>query len=875
MFDRFKRFPLIYSISKSFTKKLITITLFGLLLGFVLSIAISNQGLIQLKNASVSGFKDQLDSNTQQVLNEYLNNTASNLEIQLNQVNREQYILNNIMQHQADISFKSSQKRIVFSDDYVYESLQSAKIQQQFPRFAESWEDAVHNKNSGLPHNSTIFMTPHTSASNDTMFSVKSAIWNVDRDEILGFISYNLSTKELVNKIEHIRISDNSFAFLSQSNGTLVAINNLGTKTLGLDDSTIMSSSPSKPITSMPKKFLDSRFNSVKNLSFQPSRKSEIQKIKIDNVNYWYMSTKLQPFKTWDAKFGIRDESWILGFFLPESDFSPPYENLSNAISNNTKEILLKQALIILLLFAFITSVVFLIYEKLTGNLTELIRATELIKKRNFDVSIELDTQDEFGILAQSFNNMTSEIKATVQQLTAQNELLKGEMDLKNRMDEQIAYMKQYDSLTGLPNKQSLYGRLEEYTVKAMSENKLGALVVIGLDNFKSVNEAYGMDVGDELLKAVAERLRTTVNADLVSRITGDEFGIVFYGLNVLDDLIARLDHLKYMMNEQFLVNELNLYMTASYGIASFPEDSAKPQELVKYATSALINAKENAKDHYRFYDSNIEQNIKNKVDLMNALRQCIEHNELKLVYQPITDMRQNKMVAVEALLRWQNSQFGYVPPNIFIPIAEEIKFVSELEKWVVQQVVTDMEIMDANGIHDLYISINLSALDLESDSFMDYLETTLKSNNVASGRIQLEITEGVLINRYDHIVPRLRQLSKNGVKIALDDFGTGYSSLKYIKRLPIDSIKIDRSFVKDYPDYDDGSIAKIIVNLATTLKLSVIAEGVETKQQAEFLSNVGCNLHQGYYYSKGISLSSLIGQIQESRSTHENTHRQ
>ncbi len=860
MFKRLKRIPIINNISQSFTKKLISITLIGLLLGFILSIAISNQGLIELKYASVDDFKDQLDGNTQLILSEYLKNIAFYVENQLGQVAKDQQLLSELIQNHYDNGNSETDiYNMLSSEEYVYEPLSQSNVKSNFPTLIPEWQDCVVHNNNGMTLYTPLYIVPHINDSESLLLSVKSGIWNANRTEILGLLSYSLSTDQLVKKIENIEVSKNSFAFLTQSNGNLVAINELGLKTLGLNENTKKLKANTKTVNLGLKNFKDSRYGSVKNISTPSSSKMFIQKISINDVSYWFMSTRLSAFKTWNPTTGIQDEQWLLGFVLPESDFNPPYERISKSISDSTNEILLKQALVILLLFAFITSVVFLIYEKLTRNLNQLIQATQLIKKRNFDVTIELETQDEFGQLAQSFNDMTSEIKATVQQLTAQNELLKEEMDQKILMDEQIAYMKQYDTLTGLPNKQSLHSRLEEYCIKAKSENKLGALVVIGLDNFKSVNEAYGMEIGDELLKAVAERLRTTVNADLVARITGDEFGIVFYGLSVLDDLIARLDHLKFMMNKQFNVNNVNLYMTASYGIASFPEDSARAKELVKYATSALINAKENAKDHYRFYDSNIEQNIKNKVELMNALRQCIEQNELKLVYQPITDVNTNKIVAVEALLRWHNAQFGYVPPTIFIPIAEEIKLVSELEKWVVKQVINDLELMTANGIHDLYVSINLSALDLDSDEFMDFLENEIKINKVPTNRIQLEITEGVLINRYDHIVPRLQKLSDSGIKIALDDFGTGYSSLKYIKRLPIDCLKIDRSFVKDYPEYDDGAIAKIIINLATTLGLFVIAEGVETKQQKEFLSAIGCSLHQGYYYSKGVPLDRLI----------------
>lgn len=958
MLERFKRMALIENISKSFTKKLMSITLLGLLLGFILSITISNQGLIHLKNESVNNFKDQLDNNTQQVLTEYLENIALYVECQLSETSSEQSVLREITQRYFDDSEElstvqtalnqttilrdslidngrylqnaKSDSGVLLVQGYLlaadrqptaetakmisktaflngllvpFQNSQNEKLQVYFtgkpqaniyrvapwmnlgqtfdeiypahnstpnwdafyPGLINTWQEAVMSGRLSMKQETPIVIPPtQDAATGQVAISIKSAVWSKDRRSIEGTISYDLSIDQLVKKIQNLHVSKNAFAFLSQSNGNVFAINDMGLKALGIEPSRELVQSETDAFKVLKRSFKDSKYTGVQNIVYPTTDKIKVQKLEIEGKRYWLMTKQLEAFKTWDASLGLRDERWVLGFVIPEADFAPPYKQVASSIENSTREILLRQALIILLLFAFITTIIFMIYEKLTRNLNMLIKATEQIRKRDFDVSISLDSQDEFGVLAQSFNDMTSEIKATVQQLTAQNDLLKDEMDSKIRMDEQIAYMKQYDSLTGLPNKQSLYRRLDEYCAKSIQENRLGALVVIGLDNFKRINEAYGVEVGDELLRAVAERLREDVHADSVARITGDEFGVVFYGLSVLDDLIARLDHLKYMLNQQFYIGGSSLYITASYGISSFPEDATNAKEIVKFATNALLSAKENAKDHYRFYDSNIEQNIKNKVELMNALRQSVERDELKLVYQPIVNSATGRFVGVEALLRWNNHQFGYIPPNIFIPIAEEIKFISQLERWVVKRAISDLELMNANGINDLYVSINLSALDLDSDDFMDYLETQLRSNNVASGQIQLEITEGVLINRYEHIVPRLRKLAAAGVHIALDDFGTGYSSLKYIKRLPIDCLKIDRSFVKDYPDYDDGAIAKIIINLAETLKMSVIAEGVETRLQAHFLEASGCMLHQGYYYSKGLPLDQIMARHKE-----------
>lgn len=733
-----------------------------------------------------------------------------------------------------------------------------------YPGLLDQWEAALASQKNEINSSTPLYMEPSQDAVTGNMvISVKSAIWDKSRKRIEGTISYDYSLEELLRQIERIKVSENSFAFLSQYDGTLLAINDSGLKQLKIKIDPLNIKSNRTTLNFIKQSFRDSEYYVVQNIRAPKNNTPEFQSIEINHKKYWVISKQLSSFNGWSETGGVHSESWILGFVVPETDFSLPYERMKTSIVNNANDILLKQIAMMLLLFAAIATALFFLYDKLTRNLRLLIEATQHIKKRRFDVSLDIHTEDEFGILAESFNGMTSEIKATVQQLMAQNELLKGEMGLKDRMDEQIAFMKQYDTLTALPNKQTLYKKIDEYIKRSTTEHHIGALIIIGIDNFKRINEAYGVELGDELLKEIAERLRNEGTADSISRITGDEFGLIFYGLKVLDDLIPRLDALRMIMNKSFEIHGKTIYLTASYGISTFPGDAMSSKEILKNATTALVIAKENKADHYRFYDSTIEQNIQEKVEMMNALRKSIENRELSLVYQPIVDASTGKMVSLEALIRWHNPQYGYIPPSVFIPVAEEILFISQIESFVVEEVMRDLKRLSDNQMAHLYVSINLSAIDLDSDEFMDYLENQIKWHQVAYGRIQLEITEGVLINHYDRIVPRLSKLSKAGIHIALDDFGTGYSSLKYIKRLPIDCLKIDRSFVKDYPEHDDGGIAKIIINLASTFNLGVIAEGVETKEQAQFLLENGCSLHQGYLYGKGITINQLIEQHQ------------
>lgn len=941
MKNRISKMPLIKSISQSFNRKIIAVTISGLMLGFIVSIYTSNMGLNKLKDQSLTNIRSEMVTTNKSILNAFLISLSNYIDNEFEKSVDEQAILRNLIENGMHSNFHSPymeslmyngrylqsvstsdptllvQGYLLNADgrptDFVEKMIKdsafinqllppfynspSDKLQIYFtggheaniyrvmpsknlgamldsvypehnqinnwdafyPDFLNQWQKAIETPNSGITNSTPIYMPPsQDGATGEMVLSIKMPIRSSDNKNILGAISYDISANEISKKIESLKLSSNAFAFIGKSDGSIFAMNETGKKILGLTGE--VKKMKNQSFNVLHNDLNESRYSDVQHLELKATDIPFAQNVDIDGESYWVVTKAIKPHRVWTPDNGFSLESMIIGFVISEKDLAPTFAKITSQIEDNADSILLKQSIMLLLLFATISTAIFLIYEQLSGNLHKLMLVTEQIKRRNFNIEIDLSSNDEFSDLATSFNSMTSEIKATVQQLTAQNEILKMEMEHKTRMDEQIAYMKQYDTLTGLPNKHSLYIRIDELILKAIHERKIGASVVIGIDQFKKINEAYGMDIGDELLKSIAERLRTHLQAEVVSRLTGDEFCVVFYQMNSLDDLLSKLEFLKNLLNQPFIIQNKQIYITACFGVASFPDDALTATDLLKYATTAMVNVKESVKkDAYRFYDSNIEKNIKDRIEMMNALRSAIDRQELHLEYQPIVDGVSGDWVGLEALLRWHSDRFGFIPPNIFIALAEEMNYIGEIERWVVEAAIKDIHFLQATDLRHLYLSVNISAIDLDSPKFMDYLESKMDALGDLSQKIQIEITESVLINRYESVVPRLHKLSKHRVRIALDDFGTGYSSLRYIKDLPINCLKIDKSFVKDYPSFDDGTIAKIVVNLATALNLKVIAEGVETLKQAEFLNDIGCTSHQGYYYSRPKPIKELL----------------
>ncbi|HJV34325.1 putative bifunctional diguanylate cyclase/phosphodiesterase [Geomonas sp.] len=442
--------------------------------------------------------------------------------------------------------------------------------------------------------------------------------------------------------------------------------------------------------------------------------------------------------------------------------------------------------------------------------------------------------------------------------------------DITNRREseriiEQLAF---YDTLTGLPNRATLLDRLRKVLAMCSREQRRFAVIFLDLDNFKDINDTLGHDCGDKLLAAVARRLvAETRRFDTVARIGGDEFVVVLNAATDPEEISLAAQRILCSLSQPVEVDGLQLHTNASLGISIYPDDGQDAESLLKCSDAAMYHAKGEGRGTYRFFSETIEEKIKRRVTMKRLLREAIAKDELTLLYQPQWDLRSGRVAGVEALLRWQSADFGSVPPSEFIPVAELSGFIGELGSWVLQSACRQHARWQAAGVGPFRIAVNISGRQLKHPDFLKNVEELIRQTGIRPGALEFEFTETVIMENADTNVDILKSLKRLGVSLSIDDFGTGYSSLSYLKHFPIDRIKIDRSFVTDvHQGRDNATIVKAIISLAHTLKLKVVAEGVENEPQLKSLIESNCDEIQGYYLGmpmRADELSRLVERCQ------------
>lgn len=499
----------------------------------------------------------------------------------------------------------------------------------------------------------------------------------------------------------------------------------------------------------------------------------------------------------------------------------------------------------------------------ITTPLTNLTRLMKQVSERNdYSHRTEVTSQDELGELGSSFNHM-------IEQIQQRDTALGHELAERLRAEEQLAHLAHHDPVTGLPNRH--YFRKCALELPKDEEFRLTpmALLFIDLDNFKYVNDTFGHDCGDQLLTRVAERIQTSVRAnDLVVRFGGDEFVVLLQHVRDSATALMLAEKLREVLTQPLELNRHEFVVTCSIGVALSPLHGNTAEELLQNADAAMYHAKVAGKNGVRLWENAMSAQSTARFSMESDLRHAIERNELEVHYQPIIHLGSGRAVGMEALLRWKHPTQGFISPVEFIPVAEDSGLILSIGEWVMEEAFRQVAEW-SREFGPLFIAVNVSARQFRNPAFVNRTREIAHASGLPLAQIELELTESMVMGHTGEATRIMHELVECGFGLSLDDFGTGYSSLSYLKRFPLDKLKIDRSFVSDLPDdAESTAIAEAIAGLAGTLDMRVVAEGIETREQAELLERLNCQFGQGYYFSRPLPASRFPGFIAENQAS-------
>lgn len=451
---------------------------------------------------------------------------------------------------------------------------------------------------------------------------------------------------------------------------------------------------------------------------------------------------------------------------------------------------------------------------------------------------------------------MAARVSAEIEREKSEDQLRENESHLE--------YLAYHDVLTELPNRQLFRDRLQHAISMARMAKTQVAVLFLDLDRFKKINDSLGHEFGDQLLCEVARRLKLCArDVDTVARISGDEFGIVLDQISNVENVILVAEEIHRTLDKVIEVDDYKLFLTVSIGISMYPQDGRNVVSLLKGADAAMHQAKELGRDNYRFYTPGVNERASELLRLEGALRQAVDQDRLVIHYQPQVDLETGSIVGVEALVRWLHPEQGMISPADFIPLAEETGLIVSIGEWVLRSACTQSQKWQEMGYQPIQISVNMSARQFNQKEMVSMVAGILAETGLDPSYLDLEITESVLMDDVNSAIDTMTQLHDLGVQLSIDDFGTGYSSLAYLKKFPIDTLKIDQSFVRDIvTDSNDAAIATTIIDLARNMNLNVIAEGIEDEAQRRFLHSHGCRYGQGYLFSTPMSAKKIEAQF-------------
>ena len=434
----------------------------------------------------------------------------------------------------------------------------------------------------------------------------------------------------------------------------------------------------------------------------------------------------------------------------------------------------------------------------------------------------------------------------------------------KKKQDKKLNYNATHDSLTALPNRKFVLEFLSYILANKKRKRDKGAVLFIDLDNFKGINDSYGHKSGDFVLKVVAKRLQAVLREeDFLARLGGDEFLLIVNEYKQLSNIDAVCTKIIDSLAQDIEDGDKVYKVGVSIGIATFPNDSNNAEELLQFSDTAMYGTKDSGKNGYTYYNKEMTKEALRVSRVERELKNAIQNNELELYYQPQVNIKTNRVVGVEALVRWNHPERGLIMPNDFIPVAEESSLILDLGHWVTHEACRTFQTWKNNGCELDYIAVNMSTKQIECSKCVENMREILKDLEFKSEWLELEVTESTIISNLDNALSNIDSFKEMGVKFAIDDFGTGYSSLSYLKSLQVSTLKIDREFIKDIlEDRDDLAIVNAIIAMAHALNYTVVAEGVELLDTLELLKELECDIIQGYYFSKPLAEQALLQYI-------------
>ncbi|MBU1190760.1 MAG: EAL domain-containing protein [Gammaproteobacteria bacterium] len=543
----------------------------------------------------------------------------------------------------------------------------------------------------------------------------------------------------------------------------------------------------------------------------------------------------------------ISDNLWFVAAY-PESQLRANADLLARTVAGIT---LLAVIILVAASFWFMNAVFIRPVQKLSA-------AARQVREGNLRVDLDVRSGDEIGDLAKAFREMGEGLYAS---------------------QEQIRFHAYHDNLTGLPNRFMFREHLEQAVTHAKHSNEILGVLFADVDGFKRVNDTLGHHAGDELLKAISERVRSVVRSqdlmgragdpepamNVVSRIGGDEFVVLVTQMEYPVEAGKIAQRIIDVISMPFMIAGQEIYIGISIGIAILPADTDNAEDLLRHADVAMFHAKAAGKNNFQFYSRTMNAVATNTLALESRLHRAMERDELFLVYQPKIDLCSGRTLGVEALIRWNHPEEGMIPPDVFIPVAEEVGMINAIGEWVLRNACQQVRAWEQTLARDLIVAVNISSHQIANQHFGATVQKIIHETGLSPGHLEFEMTETAVMQMESVVDETFRMIRDLGITISLDDFGTGYSSLSHLRRFPINFLKIDRSFVDEaLTNVDDRAIVSAIIGMAQNLGLQVVAEGVETREQADFLREKGCDFAQGYFFGRPMSAENILTHLHD-----------